>query len=180
MGLDAASEALSTARWAIAGGLIVFALFGATGWVFIRNGIADLRGIGNRQEQERARATGVIVDLIRHEKAVRVGRRGRRHTEIVVTWTPVVEFAVEGKVRRLECPDRFAGGQYAVGDALDLLYDADDPADFHFESVVLRERRFGKFSILIGVGLFVAAILIAHHFFAEYGVYSHLGELFPF
>ena len=123
--------------------LVWFAVFSAAGWVALVKGLRRRRALRDREERERGRATGTIVEIAQSKK-------GRAQ--------PVVEFTAEGAVYRQAC----ASGNPAalpVGTSVEVRYDPDAPERFHLE----REKapRSGSGLMLAGVCWIVICALLA-------------------
>ena len=74
--------------------LFFFAVTSFIGWIMLFTGIGTRRDVQRRNDRERARTTGTIVDYVR--KVRPMGRSTR------VSWHPVVEFTADGERCRLE------------------------------------------------------------------------------
>lgn len=123
--------------------LVWFAVFSAAGWVALAKGLRRRRALMDREERERGRATGTIVEIARSK-----GGRAR----------PVVEFTAEGTVYRRACARKSAAA-LPVGASVEVRYDPDDPSRFHIE----REKapRSGGGLMLAGVCWIVICALLA-------------------
>lgn len=91
--------------------LLLFALLGWRMW-------------SARQERERARAAGTIVDHAHKSD----GRRGRP-----LCW-PVVRFRTEAREYQLEWKSIVAIEDWPIGTQVEVLYDPDHPEDFHLDT----------------------------------------------
>ena len=91
-----------------------------------------------REEAERARTTGVIVDFAEERHRYRAGRA--RITHYVTVYYPIVSFQVDGLEYKLESADIVPRDEYQEGQSVDLLYDSDDPTHFHLDRGGLKER----------------------------------------
>ena len=134
-------------------GLILFALASLVGWCFIGIGLKGRRNRHRREELERARATGIVVELIRQESTVRRGR--------VVFWRPVVECVIDGRTLRLESDTGYWENQVALREEVEILYDPSDPSRFHLVKLQEHERRSEGLMIFSGVFWVAIAAVIA-------------------
>ena len=107
--------------------LVLFPLLAGGGIALIWIGLSGTRKARRRAERERARASGTVVDMVKH---LSLGR-GKPHT----VWHPVVEFRAEGQTLRYESHDGYLPDQIKVGERVDLLYDADEPSCYHLEKL---------------------------------------------
>lgn len=117
--------------------MLTFALFAAisaAGWILLIVGLALRRWQSRRQEQERTRATGTVV--------AHAAGRGR-------FCSPVIEFTADGQVIRQPCRGAYDREKCPVGQAIDVLYNADDPTRFHPDTAEAAD----PCRILIGVGV---------------------------
>ena len=98
--------------------LMFFLIASVGAWFFLGVSIQSRREYRRKTEAERARATGTVVDHVRHKRS----------------WLhPVVEFTADGRVNRLEYPVDVDPGELPVGTQVEVLYNPDDPARFHLE-----------------------------------------------
>lgn len=104
--------------------LLFFAAFSFAGWLLLFAGIGTRRDVRRREEEERTRTDGVIVDYVRREYPS--GRRGT-----YTHWKPVVEFTAEGEKYRLEYANSMDRKAFPVGLSVEVLYDVSDPTRFH-------------------------------------------------
>ena len=97
--------------------LVWFVVLSAAGWVALVKGLRRRRALTDREERERGRATGTIVEIAQSKKGPA---------------RPVVEFTAEGAVHRRACAD--AGlAALPVGTSVEVRYDPDAPERFHLE-----------------------------------------------
>ena len=133
--------------------LVLFPLTAVGGVALIWIGLSQIRKARRRAEQERARASGTVVDMVKHLSL----RRGKP----IAVWHPVVEFRAEGQTFRNECRDGYLQGQIKVGEDVDLLYDADDPGCYHLEKLTEWEAAGDRITIVVGILWVVIAGIIA-------------------
>lgn len=144
--------------------LILYLVTSSLGWIWVIMGISTIRACAKTREQERARATATVVDMISEKK---VSRSHRNHSRVVRTvWHPVVEFTVEGRQYRLQNPSDLLRDEFSVGQTVDIIYDADDPTHFDFESVLEHDVRAAK--CFIAVGLVWAVLFSPFLIYKEY------------
>lgn len=138
--------------------LILYLVTSSLGWIWAYMGIATLRTCKKTREQERARTTARVVDLIPEKQFIRHRHRHRIRT----VWHPVVEFSVDGRKYRLQSPAALQQGDLSVGEEADIIYDADDPNHFDFEKVLEHDVRVAKIFIVVGLvwALFFSPFLI--------------------
>lgn len=129
--------------------LIFYILVSAPGWIWVAMSVLTLRDLGRIRERERCRVSAKVVDLI-PEKKVRRQSHGPRKTTRTV-WHPVVEFTLDGKRYRIRSGQNLSRDDVAVGDEADILLDADDPAQFHFELAVEHDRRTARRFFVLGI-----------------------------
>lgn len=128
--------------------LILYIVLSSLGWIWVIMGISTLRDLGKVQEQERARTTAKVVDLIREDRRV---RSGRFRTVIRTVWHPVVAFQVDSRQYRIQSAASMMRDDLRVGEEVDILYDADDPTQFHFHRSVEHDARAAKIFIVVGL-----------------------------
>lgn len=104
--------------------LVFFAVCSLVGWILLFTGLGVRRDRRRREERERTRATGMIVDYER----TRHVRRG-----VHSYWKPVVEFMADGETIRRAYAMFGDPEKHPVGEAVEVLYDANDPERFHLE-----------------------------------------------
>ena len=133
--------------------LVLFPLLAVGGVALIWIGLSGTRKARRRAERERARASGTVVDMVKH---LSLGRG-----KPLIAWHPVVEFRVEGQTLRYESREGYLTGQFKVGECVDILYDADDPSRYHLEKLVEWEAKGDKITIVVGILWVVVAGIIA-------------------
>ena len=124
----------------------LFIAISAAGWILLIVGLLFQRRWLRKQEQERTRATGVVVDYADNTAA------SSPHC------TPVVEFTAEGQTLRLPCKGVFEREKYPIGQTLDILYNADDPTSFHPDNA--EEPAVGRGLMRFGLVWIVIAVLL--------------------
>ena len=133
--------------------LVLFPLLAVGGVTLIWIGLSGTRKARRRAERERVRASGTVVDMVKH---LSLGR-GKPLTAC----HPVVEFQVEGQTLRHESRDGYMSNQFKVGERVDLLYDADDPGSYHLEKLTEWEAAGDRITIVVGILWVVIAGIIA-------------------
>ena len=133
--------------------LVLFPLLSVSGIALVWIGLRGVRKARRQEEQERARASGTVVEMVKHFSL----RRGKPSS-----WHPVVEFTVDGQTLRYESPDGYWLDQFKVGECVDVLYDADDPSRFHLEKLFERQIASDKVTIALGMLWIVAAGFVSY------------------
>ncbi len=133
--------------------LVLFPLLAVGGVALIWIGLSGTRKRRRRAERECSRTIGTVVDMVKH---LSLGR-GRPLT----VWHPVVEFPAEGQTLRYESRDGYLSDQFKVGERVDLLYDADDPACYHLEKLAEWEATGNKITVMVGILWIVISGIIA-------------------
>ena len=131
--------------------LIVFTLVSFTGWIFVYGGISNLRKLKKQREEERIFTTGRVVEVVKAQKVYRTGRRFRRHNAVHTFWSPVVEFAVESHLYRLQAGYKTQEETLRVGETVDILYNENDPSRFHLKEQEERDKHAGRYFIVLGI-----------------------------
>ena len=139
--------------------LIFTGVWCLVGLVFIAVGIGLRRSFARREERLRTRATGTITEVVRR---VSHGSDGES-----VSWYPIVDFEADGRRISLESDEGGGRKRFYEGQAVEVLYDPDDPACFRLEgrSATLL---LGNIFLAIGLGcvaIGIAAALIVNRFF---------------
>lgn len=129
--------------------LFLYAALSCLGWIWVIMGISTLRDHRKVREQERARTTAKVVELIPEE--VRRWNSHRHRHETCTVWHPVVTFSVENREYRLKSSASLLWSDLSVGETVDICYDADDPTHFHFEKLWEDVSRRAKGFIIIGI-----------------------------
>ena len=130
--------------------LAMLGIFALAGVGVLRIGLRGRREWRRREERERARASGTVVEFRKERRHV---RRGHSYTGC----TPVVEFRAEGRDFRLDAAASTQADEFAVGDPVEVLYDPDDPTRFHIEGRECEEKGDGR---LIRMGLIWLACML--------------------
>ena len=107
--------------------LMLFAAFSFVAWILLFLGLAQRRESRRRNELERNRTTGCIVDYVRGESPAGKGR-------VRVYWKPVVEFMADGQKFQAEYENSMDRERFPIGETVDILYDVSDPSRFHLEA----------------------------------------------
>ena len=102
-------------------------IFSLVGLGILRIGLQGQRDWERRLERERTRATGTVVGYVSR-------RRSFGRSSLITRQYPVVEFRVDGGLQRHACDCELSPDEFPVGTALEVLYEADDPARFHPEA----------------------------------------------
>lgn len=134
--------------------LIAIGIFSLPGWGMLLIALKSRRARERREEQERARATGSIVEYVNETK------RYRRGPTVRFT-RPVVEFRAEGQVIRQKYENSLSPEQYPVGASVDVVYDADDPTRFHLDADAEFSQGAGSFVRTGIIWLLICAVLAA-------------------
>lgn len=113
--------------------LITLGIFALVGIGMLRIGLNGRREWQQKQERERARTTGSVVEVRREQKHM---RRGPSWTAC----TPVVAFRAEGRNYQLDAVASTEPDEFAPGDAVEVLYDPDEPTRFHIEGRACEEK----------------------------------------
>ena len=113
------------------------------GAVFLAVGLSARRRRRLKEERLRARASGTVVEVV------------RRSSGDSVSFYPIVEFEFDG--RRISLESETGGGRkrYYEGQAVEVLYDPDDPACFRLEN---DNAGLTVSGILLAVGIACVAI----------------------
>ena len=117
------------------------------GAIFLCVGIGLRRSFARREERLRARAEGVVAEIVRRERRDSDGRG--------VSWYPIVEFEADVRKISLECGDGGGRKTFYEGQRVEVLYDPDDPSVFRIEGHGTT-RLLGN--IFLAVGLVCVAI----------------------
>ncbi len=140
--------------------LIIFAGCSLTGWIFVGVALHTRRYQQKKEQNERSLATGQIVDLVK--KTRHSGRGGT-----AVYYVPVVAFEANGRLFRLENENGNRDQEkITVGQAVDVLYDEQDPARFHLaedDANEVASESLMRFGALLIAG--AAALAVLNYFF---------------
>ena len=133
--------------------LVLFPLLSVGGVALIWIGLSSIHKARVREERERTRASGTVVDIVKHWSL----GRGKP----LITWHPVVEFRVDGKNLRYESSTGYRSEQLQVGKHIDILYDAEDPSHYHLEKLSEWEVTGDKVTVIFGILWIVIAGIVA-------------------
>ena len=133
--------------------LALFPLLAVGGVALIWIGMSGTRKARRRAERERVRASGTVVDIVKH---LSLGRG-----KPLIAWHPVVEFRAEGQLLRHESREGYWPAQIRVGDHVEIRYDADDPSRYHLEKLAEWEATGDRITIVVGIFWVVIAGIIA-------------------
>lgn len=133
--------------------LVLFPLLSVVGIALIWIGLSGIRKARVRAERERTRASGTVVDMVRH---LSLGRG-----KPCIAWHPVVEFRADGQTVRHESRTGYQAGQRRLGERVDILYDADDPSHFHLEKLSEWEAAGDRVTVIVGILWIVVASIVA-------------------
>ena len=136
----------------------ILALVGLFGLI---EALGDRRKWRRREDAERTRTMGVIVGFAeeRHRYAHRHGRV--RSTHYVTVYYPIVRFQVDGVEYKLKSTGIVPRDKFPVGQAVDLLYDPNNPTQFHLDRGDMEERSTRGAIIFALVWLTIAVATIA-------------------
>lgn len=118
------------------------------GLIFLCVGLAMRKSALNREERLRARTSGTIIEVVRHGRANGAG------------WFPIVEFEADGKRISLESRDGGGAKRFYEGQAVEVLYDPDDPACFQLEGMNT-VRLVGTIFTWVGLGSIAVGLIVA-------------------
>ena len=133
--------------------LVLFPLLSVGGICLVMIGRSGIRTARKQAEQERARASGTVVDLVRRHSL----GRGKPFT----SFYPVVEFPAGGQTLRHESREGYMSGQFSVGERVEILYDADDPSHFHLEKEFEKNISGCRVTVFVGILWIVIAAIAA-------------------
>ena len=91
-----------------------------------------------REEAERTRTTGVIVGFA--EERHRYRRRRSLNAHYVTVYYPIVRFQAGGVEYELKSTSIVPRDKYPEGQAVDLLYDPNNPTHFHLDRGNMEDR----------------------------------------
>lgn len=141
--------------------LIFTGVWCLVGLVFIGVGIGLRRSFYRREERLRARAPGTVTEVVRRVSHSRDGGS--------VSWYPIVDFEAEGQRISLEWDEGGGRKRFYEGQAVEVLYDPDDPSCFRLEGHGAT-RLLGNVFLAVGLGcvaIGVVAALIVNGFPAQ-------------
>ena len=131
--------------------LIFTGIWCLLGVIFLCVGLGLRRSFLRREERLRARAPGRVAEVVRRDSRTSEGRS--------TAWYPIIEFEADGRTISLESGEGDGRKRFYEGQAVEVLYDPDDPSCFRlegFETTNLVGKIFtaiGLASIVIGVGV---------------------------
>ena len=134
--------------------LVLFPLISVGGIALLWIGLSGIRKARVRAKRERARASGTVVDMVRH---LSLGRG-----KSLFSWHPVVEFMVEGRTLRHESRTGYRSEQIRVGESIEILYDADAPSHFHLEKLSEWEAAGDRVTVIAGILWIIIAGVVAY------------------
>lgn len=113
----------------------LMALFGLLGLI---ESLESRRAWQNREAFERTRTTGTIVGFAEERRRYRNGRSPIAHYYTVCY--PIVRFQVDGTEYKLKSTRIVPRDKCHEGQAVDLLYDSNNPTHFHLDQGDMEER----------------------------------------
>ena len=113
----------------------IFALAGLFGLI---EALGNRRVWRRREEAERTRTTGVVVGFVEERHRYRSGKSLNAH--YVTVYYPIVRFQADGVEYKLKCTSIVPRNKFQKGQAVDLLYDPDNPTHFHLDRGDMEER----------------------------------------
>ena len=131
--------------------LLFFGVSSLLGWIMLFTGISSRREQRRREEYERTRATGRIVDYVRRDRRGRYGN--------VTTYRPVIEFVADGDPVRKEYENAMIPEAHPVGEEVEVLYNISDPTRFHLESDQAFSEGAGNLARFGAIVIALAAVL---------------------
>ncbi len=111
-----------------------------------------------REEAERTRTTGVIVGFA--EERHRYRRRRSLNAHYVTVYYPIVCFRADGVEYRVKSTSIVPRDKYLEGQAVDLLYDPNNPTHFHLDRGDTEERSARGAIIFALVWLIITVAII--------------------
>lgn len=108
--------------------LLAFVIAGSPGALFIWAGISGIVKNRRRQRQETVQTVGKIVDLVPRE-----WRTGKYRNHVRVFCTPVVRFKIGGDYVEHKSQIEYRQGYFDFDQTVTVLYDPNDPSNFHLE-----------------------------------------------
>ena len=133
--------------------LVLFPLLSVGGIALIVIGLSGIRKARRQEERERSRASGTVVDIVKH---LSLGRG-----KPLIAWYPVVEFRAEGQLLRHESREGYWPAQIRVGEHVEILYDADDPSHYHMEEGPEKQAAGCRVTVLVGMLWIAVASIVA-------------------
>ena len=133
--------------------LVLFLLLSVGGVALLWIGLSGIRKAHEQAERERSRASGIVVDMVKHRSL----GRGKPLT----AWHPVVEFRADGETLRQESRTGYWLDQFKIGERVDILYDADAPSHYHLEKLFERHVSGNKVTAIAGILWIIVAGIVA-------------------
>lgn len=128
--------------------LVFTGIWCLVGVIFLCVGLAMRKSALNREERLRARTSGTVIEVVRHGGANGAG------------WFPIVEFEADGRRISLESRDGSGARRFYEGQAVEVLYDPDDPACFQLEGMNT-VRLVGTIFTWVGLGSIAVGLIAA-------------------
>lgn len=100
--------------------------------------LGDRRVWRRREETERTRTTGVVVGFAEERHRYRSRRSLNAH--YVTVYYPIVRFRADGVEYKLKCTSIVPRDKFQEDQAVDLLYDPNNPTHFHLDRGDMEER----------------------------------------
>ena len=100
--------------------------------------LGDRRVWRRREETERTRTTGVVVGFAEEQHRYRSRRSLNAH--YVTVYYPIVRFRADGVEYKLKCTSIVPRDKFQEDQAVDLLYDPNNPTHFHLDRGDMEER----------------------------------------
>lgn len=139
--------------------IITLGIFAIAGLFALFEALGDRRKWLKREEVERSRTTGVIVGFA--EERHRYRRRRSLNAHYVTVYYPIVRFQADGVEYELKSASIVPPDKYPEGQSVDLLYDPNNPTQFHLDRGDMEERSTRGTIIFALVWLTIAVATIA-------------------
>ena len=133
--------------------LVLFLLLSVGGDALLWIGLSGIHKAHEQEERERTRATGIVVDIVKH---ISLGRG-----KPLMASHPVVEFQADGETLRHESRAGYWLDQFRIGERVDILYDADDPSHYHLEKLFEKQISGERVTVMVGILWLVVAGVVA-------------------
>ena len=118
--------------------IITLGIFVIAGLFGLIEALGDWSKWLKREEAERTRTTGVIVGFA--EERHRYRRRRSLNAHDVTVYYPIVLFRADGVEYELKSGGIVPRDKFQEGQAVDLLYDPNNPTHFHLDRGDVQER----------------------------------------
>lgn len=140
--------------------IITLGIFAIAGLFALFEALGERSKWLKREEVERSRTTGVIVGFA--EERHRYRRRRSLNAHYGTVYYPIVRFQVDGVEYKLKCTSIVPRDKYPEGQAMDLLYDPNNPTHFHLYRGDMKERsnRGTIIFALVWLAIAVATIVV--------------------